>query len=199
MNSISSKLRSPVSKILNSNRLKPWKRKTKIAFYRSQITFNKRNHNAYYLLGKVRFEQRKFAMAVANLETATSQDSFTHIATNPNLADCYYCLGRSLYELGCSDKAIAAYQKSIELQPQFFGNYYHLSVIYFKQERWKETIAYSQLAIELNPQFSWSYYHLGYAQLQLERWQKAIDTLKSVHQIQTASSLFLQPTSSSFR
>lgn len=72
------------------------------------------------------------------------------------------------------EDAIALYQKTIELDPNFSWAYHQLGDIFSKHNKWVEAIAVYRQAIELNPNFSWSYHNLGMALLQQKQWDQAI-------------------------
>lgn len=85
----------------------------------------------------------------------------------------YHNLGNSLQESGKFDEAVIAYQKAVELNPDFSWSYHCLGDVFVKLERWEEAVAAYNKAVELNPDFSWSYHNLGDVLLKLEQWEEA--------------------------
>jgi GT2 family glycosyltransferase/Flp pilus assembly protein TadD len=96
-------------------------------------------------------------------------------ATGQNLQEIesYYLLAESLATEGKWEKAIATYQKLIQLEPNHWQAYHHWGDALFNLNRWDEAIDPYQRAIAINPQYSWSYHNLGLALLKLELWQEA--------------------------
>ncbi|HEY9865656.1 MAG TPA: tetratricopeptide repeat protein [Candidatus Obscuribacterales bacterium] len=72
------------------------------------------------------------------------------------------------------EEAIALYQKTIELDPNFSWAYHQLGDIFSQQNKWIEAIVAYRQAIALNPDFSWSYHNLGMALIQQKQWDQAI-------------------------
>ncbi len=85
----------------------------------------------------------------------------------------YHNLGNALQESGKFDEAVIAYQKAVELNPDFSWSYHCLGDVLVKLERWEESIVAYNKAVELNPEFSWSYHNLGDVLLKLEQWEDA--------------------------
>ena len=61
--------------------------------------------------------------------------------------ESYAMLGFCYERLGEYQKAIQAYEKSIQLSPSFFWTYYDLGIIYFRQRQYKEARDYFQKAL----------------------------------------------------
>ena len=87
--------------------------------------------------------------------------------------DDYHSLGNSLLSSGRFDDAVAAYQKAVELKPDFSWSHHGLGDVLLKLERWEDAVAAYKKAVELNPNFSWSYHNLGDALLKLRQWEEA--------------------------
>jgi len=66
----------------------------------------------------------------------------------PPRANTYSMLGFCHYYRGEKEKAVAAFKKAVELNPNFFWSYYNLGVIYFKSGRYEEAAAALKAAIE---------------------------------------------------
>ena len=72
-------------------------------------------------------------------------------------------LGKA-YELqGKFDEAIAAFQKSIELKPEFTFSLYELGYVYMKQGRFEEAIQPLQKLISVEPKHVYGNHALGMA------------------------------------
>ena len=85
----------------------------------------------------------------------------------------YHNLGNLLQESGKFEEAVTAYQKAVELNPDFSWSYHSLGDVLQQLERWEEAVAAYRKAVELNPDFSWSYHNLGDVLLKLEQWEEA--------------------------
>lgn len=58
-------------------------------------------------------------------------------------------LGKKMY-----DEAIDAYQKAVEIDPQYTKAYNDLGVTYYRKKMYDEAIAAYQKAIEIDPQYA---------------------------------------------
>lgn len=72
----------------------------------------------------------------------------------PKMAEAHGLLGFCLYYLGEKEKAVAAYQKAIELNPRFFWYYYNLGSIYFTLGEYIKAMKIWKLALEQKPEYS---------------------------------------------
>ncbi len=80
-----------------------------------------------------------------------------------NNAIDYYNMGLALYYQGKLDEAIAAYQKAIEIDPDYADAYYNIGIALRKQGKLDEAIAAYQKAIEIDPDYADAYYNIGIA------------------------------------
>lgn len=104
------------------------------------------------------------------------------LAKNPNCWAGYNRLGWFFYEKGQVDKAIAQYQKALEINPYFADGHNNLGNALLKKEQVDEAIAQFQKALELKPDFGEVYNNLGYALLKkgqvdeaIAQYQKALE------------------------
>ena len=93
---------------------------------------------------------------------------------NPLSASSLYEQGELYRNQGNLEDAIALYQKTIELDPDFSWAYHQLGDIFSQQNNPTEAIVVYGQAIALNPNFSWSYHNLGMALIQQKQWDQAI-------------------------
>ena len=75
----------------------------------------------------------------------------------------YMSLGDSYQKQGKLDEAIAAYQKSLELKPEFTFSLYNLAFVYMKQGRNQEAIAPLQKLLAIEPKHTFGNHALGLA------------------------------------
>ena len=93
---------------------------------------------------------------------------------NPMSASSLYEQAELYRNQGNLEDAIAFYQKTIELDPNFSWAYHQLGDIFSQQNKWTEAIVVYHQAIALNPDFSWSYHNLGMVLIQQKQWDEAI-------------------------
>ncbi|RQH30273.1 tetratricopeptide repeat protein [Okeania hirsuta] len=94
------------------------------------------------------FVNSKFYDAISTCEEA--------ISIKPH-AIAYQIMGKSWVEINKPDEAIAAYQKAIEIKPDFGEIYASLGELYAQHQRQKEAIAAYKKAIKLAPDLKDSY------------------------------------------
>lgn len=70
----------------------------------------------------------------------------------PDRIDALGLVGYCQYYLGDSEKAVAAYEKAIEINPHFFWFYYNLGTIYFQQKEYDKAIAALGKALTMEPE-----------------------------------------------
>ena len=83
-------------------------------------------------------------------------------------------LGKKMY-----DEAIVAYQKAIEIDPQYAKAYNGLGATYYYKKMYDEAIAAYQKAIEINPQYVVAYTNLGNAYYTKKMYDEAISAYKN--------------------
>ena len=88
---------------------------------------------------------------------AESREYFSKVtALTPDNPDAWYYLGMSEYRLNQSEDAMKAFNKSLEINPDFAYGYYGLSLVYAQQgEIWKQSYATSR-ALEIEDRLSGS-------------------------------------------
>lgn len=105
-------------------------------------------------------------------------------------AEGQFRLGNQFYEAGQLDEAVEAYQKAIELDPEYQGAYANLGVTYYQQQEFTLAASQYEKALELNSEDGEVAYNLGALYLQQALMESAlpdVDLLdKSVTQLQKA-------------
>ena len=107
------------------------------------------------------------------------------IALSPSSSftkDAAKFLAMSELQLGHIDKAIEAYEKSIELNPDSDEPHVDLAKLLFTQEKYKEAEQHYAKAVELNPDVV-NYYSLGQAQMFQEKYTEAEASFNKVLQL----------------
>ena len=108
------------------------------------------------------------------------------IALSPSSSftkDAAKYLAMSELQLGHVDKAIKAYEKSIELNPDSDEPHVDLAKLLFTQEKYKEAEQHYAKAVELNPD-AVNYYSLAQAQLFQDKFTKAEASMNTVLQLE---------------
>ena len=90
------------------------------------------------------------------------------------VADAYFNRGFVYYNLKQWQKALADYNKAIELNPDLADAYFNRGVVYHNLKQWQKALADYDKAIELNPDLADAYYNRGVTYDNLKQWQKAI-------------------------
>ncbi|BAZ43715.1 glycosyl transferase family protein [Chondrocystis sp. NIES-4102] len=70
--------------------------------------------------------------------------------------------------------AAIAYQRSIELQPDFFWSWHNLADVLLKLQHWQQAVLAYRRAVDIDPDFFWSWHNLADALLKLQHWQQAV-------------------------
>lgn len=97
---------------------------------------------------------------------ASAQAGSSETAGEANSAQAQFELGNQYYAAGQWSEAEAAYQRAIELNPEYQGAYANLGVTYYQQQKFDLAAAQYQKALELNPQDGEVAYNLGALYLQ---------------------------------
>ena len=87
----------------------------------------------------------------------------------------YYNLGQKLAKEQKWQKAIANYQKALNLQDDIADIYHHWGDALINLKRWKKAIIIYEKAISLEGDFAWSYHNLGVALFNLGKVAAAVD------------------------
>lgn len=85
---------------------------------------------------------------------------------NPDSAQAQFELGNAYVQAGQWDQALAAFQKAIELDPNFQGAYANLGVVYYQLEKLDLAASQYKKALELDPNDGDVAYNLGALYLQ---------------------------------
>ena len=112
------------------------------------------------------------------------------IASNPDDYQAYYHLGKILAKQQKWHKAIAAYEKVIDLRSDLPEVYHDYGDALINLKSWKKAVIAYEQAIDLNPNLSWSHHNLGVAFFNTGKIRKAI--------IAYSQALELDPNNSQF-
>jgi tetratricopeptide (TPR) repeat protein len=111
-----------------------------------------------------------------NLEEAiTDFTQVTKLNESIIITKSHVNIGNAYYFKRDYNKALAAYGKAIDIDPQTFSAYYNRGVIYgISKKREAAIIEFSQ-AIHLNPKYVIAYYNRGFANAELNHKQEALE------------------------
>jgi Tfp pilus assembly protein PilF/GNAT superfamily N-acetyltransferase len=70
--------------------------------------------------------------------------------------------------------AILAFERAIELKPDFFWSWHHLADVFTQLQQWQPAVQAYNRAVEIDPQFFWSWHNLADALTKLQQWQPAV-------------------------
>jgi tetratricopeptide (TPR) repeat protein len=148
------------------------------------LTMQPYNVEVRYYLGRVRYQQNQFALAIAAFEEVLRRDP-KHVKAEDNL-------GLSLEAMNQIDDAIAAYRKAIELdalaQHHSEQPYLNLGILLTKLGKPAESLPVLRKAAELAPG-SWQiHYELGKSYFNLGQFADAQRELQSSAAIAPAES-----------
>ena len=160
---------------LGSVNYKQGKLEASIECYQKAITINPQNGGFYWNLSQVleqvgRSEEAKIATQkaleiqpeLANIKSSQSQQISGNI-TDPalNNAENYKNQGNIFLQQGNIEAALQAYQKAIEIHPNFAEAYGNIGNLYYNQKNYEQAQIYYQKAIEINPNIAGFYWNLG--------------------------------------
>jgi tetratricopeptide (TPR) repeat protein len=91
--------------------------------------------------------------------------------------------GYAFYESGNYKEALNAYNKAIQLNPQYAGAYNNRGVVYSKSGNHQQALNDFNKAIQLNPQDAMAYYNRGLAYDGLGNHQQAINDFNKAIQL----------------
>ena len=86
---------------------------------------------------------------------------------------------------GRYDLAVMAYQKAIDIQPEFPEALYNLGIVYGQLGNVKDEVSAYKMAIRINPDFAPAHFAIGQAYLQQGDKPAALDQYKILRKLDT--------------
>ena len=120
----------------------------------------------FWTLGVRVYEQKDYAQALTYFRQAETKTDGT--------AELYFRIGFCLYDLGILTETIQAYDKAIEINPQYATAYNNRGIAKSELGQVAEAIADYDKAIDLNPQYATAYNNRGIAKSELGQVAEAI-------------------------
>ncbi len=105
----------------------------------------------------------------------------------PANAYTFYNQGETYLENKEYNKAVAAFHKSIELNPNSSSTWYGLGTAYRYQKKLAEAVAALQEAVKLNPDADKTWYQLGLAFRQKREYDRAVEAFRKSLELKTDS------------
>lgn len=102
---------------------------------------------------------------------------------SPEDTVAWYGLGSCYNGLDQPEKAIAAFEQVIRIDPMNADSHYHLGQYYLKLERYEEAIRVYRQAIQLEPDYVAAYFDMGVAYAETKAYEKGIQAFQKVLQI----------------
>lgn len=93
---------------------------------------------------------------------------------SPGSVRAYAAVGAYYLKEGKDDEAMAMFQKTISLRPDYDKGYYNLGVLYLRKEYYDAAITSLSRAVELNPEYGKAYFQLGLAYANGGQYDKAV-------------------------
>lgn len=119
-----------------------------------------------YAKGIAAYGERHYLAALDHFRQA--------VAVAPDNPDARFYLGLTLTRVGEFDKAIAALQKTLQLDPSKQYVHYHLGLAYFRAARYKDALPQFEQALAYDPKKAATHFYLGATHAQLKHYQKAL-------------------------
>jgi tetratricopeptide (TPR) repeat protein len=94
---------------------------------------------------------------------------------------------RELDEQGKTTEALAEFEKSLELKPDYWESHLTLANVLIREGRAAESIEHYRRAVDLNPRFYWAHNNLGVALRQMGAHEEAIEQLRIALEINPRS------------
>ena len=115
------------------------------------------------------------------------QKSINLMPSSSFVGDTTKYLAQTYLQLDKPDKAIEAYQRGIELNPDRDDLHADLGNLYFSEDRYAEALSQYQAAVRVNPASSSNHYSLGQGYLKTENLEQAKTEFNTVLRLEPNS------------
>lgn len=137
---------------------------------KNAIHYDPLNTTAYYNLGVIYYQAKKFNDALKNYE-----ESIKHFSEDPN---AWNNKGSTLREMGRYEDALKDYDKAIELDPKNFRAYYNKAITLGFLERYNDALPYFDKSIDLNFNFVDAFVNKAVSYYRLEQMDNALANIR---------------------
>ncbi len=132
------------------------------------------HHPAWHLLGEICYQQRRFPEALQFLQKA--------LQIQPGAA-VLFTLGNVWNALGQPQNAVSCFQAACQYQPGFVEAWINLGILFFLQERYRESLDALKEALRLQPDQAAAHFYAGNNYYQLRDYPKALRHYQEVLRI----------------
>ena len=151
-----------------------------ISYLRRAVEIDPQSIEAHYWLGRVFYEVDRLEDSLASWERVLDLNPFSSEAQYfyDKVKNCieygkeayeHYEAGYKFYERGLWEKAIAEYQKAVQLNPHFSSAYHWLGRINYERGNYGEAARHWREVLRLEPQNKNAEYWLKQAEKQLKK------------------------------
>jgi predicted O-linked N-acetylglucosamine transferase (SPINDLY family) len=147
--------------------------------YREILSQNPNEPDAIHLLGVIAIQAEQFPSAIALIEQA--------IAMNPK-AEYYGNLGVAFEKMDRLDESQRAYEKAVEIKPEYVEALLNLGVVLSKRNDFAKAIASYVTATQLAPYSFEAWHNLGIAYSEADNDQSALSAYEHAAQLNPINS-----------
>lgn len=115
-------------------------------------------------------DRQDYQLAVKELTQAIENG-----VTRYDLAELHTILGRVYKNLGQFDKAIAAHEQALKIDPNCYRAWNNLGIVHFSRNHYEEAERCYQKALSIEPQYAFAIASLGALYINRNRPEKAIE------------------------
>tara|TARA_B100000809_G_scaffold254209_1_gene291138 strand:- start:254 stop:721 length:468 start_codon:yes stop_codon:yes gene_type:complete len=126
---------------------------------------------------------RKFNPQAESSLIARGLDALQTLENKNHEANYYYNLGNTYRQQDRLEEAIEAYNKAIEIKPDYHLAYHNLGNTYRRQGKYDQAIEAYNKAIEIKPDYHLAYYNLGNAYDEQDKYEEAIEAYNKAIEI----------------
>ncbi len=127
----------------------------------------------------------KVLISIGLIGLGTAAVVFFVNLSNSSNANSLYNRGKTLYELKRYKEAIAAYDKALQIQPEYSVAWNGEGKTLYELKQYKEALDAYDKAIQIQPQYLEAWLGRGYVLDELQRYQEAIDSFDQALKLQS--------------
>ena len=182
-----------------------------------KVELDPNNPKAYFELGRQYFECEKYTEAIEAFEKSLKLDpnqSLSRfdlavsywkngeparakrilkelVAQNPS-ANALTMLGIVYMEIDEPDKALGAFEKALENDPDYIPAYNNIGTVYSRIRQYDKSIPFFQTALKINPNYTQARGNLAVAYERTLDWENALNTYKQLLDMEPKSAPFIE-------
>jgi tetratricopeptide (TPR) repeat protein/tRNA A-37 threonylcarbamoyl transferase component Bud32 len=139
------------------------------------------NHSKPQLFKKAVFI--KLALGIFLLSTGITASIYIFNTINNNNAAELYKQGNTLLQLHRYEDALAAYQKAVNIKPNYIQGWYGQGKAFFELKKYQEALTAYDKAIQIQPDYLEAWIGRGFALSSLQRYSEAISAFDKALQM----------------